>query len=184
VNIIKKIGIFAVLTVAGVAIASLYGALHNQVSYSVSSEYFTRFKFEQFDIPSSLPERIGAGFVGIQASWWMGLPIGIILALVGFIHKDANSMLRFTLQSFAVVATVTLAVGIIGLLYGWFYLSTQPLSEFSDWYIPSDLTSQSAFIAAGSMHNFSYLGGVIGMFFGAWWQIRSRRRRLLAKNAG
>jgi hypothetical protein len=29
-------------------IAGAYGALHNQISYSVASEYFQQFKFIQF----------------------------------------------------------------------------------------------------------------------------------------
>jgi len=182
-NTVKKIGAFVILSVCGVIVASLYGALHNQLSYSVSAEYFTRFKFEQFSIPIALPERVGAGLVGIRASWWMGLPIGIILGLVGFIHKEADSMLKFTFQSFAVVAVVTFVVGLTGLLYGVLYLSNLPLDEFADWYIPIGLNNVKAFISAGSMHNFSYLGGVVGLIVGIWWQIRSKKLMDLKENA-
>jgi hypothetical protein len=92
-------------------------------------------------------------------------------------------MLKFTLQSFAVVAIVTVVAGIFGLMYGVLYLSHMPSSEFSDWDIPGGLEDFGAFISAGSMHNASYLGGVIGLLFGVWWQIRSKRLSALAGNA-
>jgi hypothetical protein len=174
-NVIKKFAVLILLIFGGVVVASLYGAVHNQLSFTVSSEYFTAFKFRQFSIPPSWPQRSGAAFVGVLASWWMGLPIGFILGLVGLIHKNASSMLKFSLQSFTVVTIVTLAIGIVGLLYGFVYLSQLPLSEFSDWYIPPALNDSRAFIEAGSMHNFSYLGGVIGMFVGVWWQVRCKK---------
>lgn len=36
------------LCVVGSLIAGTYGILHDQVTYSIGPEYFTRFKFEQF----------------------------------------------------------------------------------------------------------------------------------------
>ncbi len=38
--------------------AGLFGAVHDQISYTLSYEYFTRFKFHQFHlVDSPLPER-------------------------------------------------------------------------------------------------------------------------------
>ena len=44
----KKLGIFIISIFIAVLLAGIYGMLHDQVTYSISPEYFTVFKFEQF----------------------------------------------------------------------------------------------------------------------------------------
>ena len=49
-------------------IAALFGALHNQVSFTLSDEYFTKFKFFQFGLSEfDVAPRILAAYVGILA---------------------------------------------------------------------------------------------------------------------
>ncbi len=86
-----KATLLPVLLVAGCLISGLYGMLHNQISYTVAPEYFHAFKFDQFAIPNGLHNRIGASIVGWQASWWMGLIIGVPILLVGLIMPDAKA---------------------------------------------------------------------------------------------
>ena len=62
-----KLALFPVLLAAACIVAGVYGALHNQISYSVSPEYFFAFKFHQFGIPEHLQNRIGASIVGCTA---------------------------------------------------------------------------------------------------------------------
>jgi hypothetical protein len=64
-----KFIIFVLLFIAICFISGIYGFLHDQISYTVSPEYFTHLKFHQFNIPNSLYNRIGAGIVGIMATW-------------------------------------------------------------------------------------------------------------------
>ena len=55
----------------GSAIAGLYGVIHDQITYSISAEYFTRLKFIQFrwaDI--GLPTRAFVAEIGFLATWW------------------------------------------------------------------------------------------------------------------
>ena len=74
----QKILVYLVFIAVAIVAAGLYGVLHNQISYTVSPEYFTRFKFVQFGLTElELPERVRASMVGFQASWWMGIPIGM-----------------------------------------------------------------------------------------------------------
>ena len=47
----EKILLFPLLLAAGCIISGLYGAFHNQISYTVSPDYFHAFKFDQFGIP-------------------------------------------------------------------------------------------------------------------------------------
>jgi len=108
----KKLLVYVLLVLIAVVLASLYGIIHNQISYTVSPEDFTKFKFRQFgfvDMP--FPERVLASMVGFLASWWMGIPIGLLVGAAGFIHKGHRRMFKVSLWSFAVVVVFTLLFG-------------------------------------------------------------------------
>lgn len=157
---------FIVLFFAAMIVAGLYGALHDQISYSVSAEYFTKFKYHQFgftDIP--LPDRAKAAAIGFLASWWMGIPIGLLVGAFGFIHRSAKVMLLSTLKAYGIVAVVALIVGLGGLSYGWFFASHQ-FEDYQGWYRPEGVLLQRNFLSVGHMHNFSYLGGLVGLLAG------------------
>ena len=167
---------FIVLLFSAMLIAGIYGALHDQISFTVSSEYFTKFKYHQFgfvDLP--LPHRVKAAMIGFLASWWMGLPIGLFVGVFGFIHKTARLMFIRSLKAFGVVAVVALAVGIVGLTYGWFFAS-HDLSDYNGWFRPEGLVNPAHFLSVGHMHNFSYLGGAIGLVAGVISQFYQRNR--------
>src|SRR5205814_10033702 len=107
-----KVALFPVLLIAACLTAGLYGALHNQISYTVSPDYFHAFKFHQFGIPEQLRGRVGASIVGWHASWWMGLFIGVPVLLVGLILPGWKVYLSRCLIAFAVVAGTALLVGL------------------------------------------------------------------------
>ena len=153
--------IFAAMLIAGV-----YGALHDQISFTVSSEYFTEFKYHQFGfVDSPLPDRVKAAAIGFLASWWMGVPIGLFVGVFGFLHKPARLMFTRSIRAFGIVAVVALVVGIGGLVYGWLFASHN-LADYDGWFRPEGLAHPAHFLSVGHMHNFSYLGGVIGMVAG------------------
>jgi uncharacterized membrane protein YsdA (DUF1294 family) len=116
-------------------LAGGYGALHNQISYTASHEYFSQFKFIQFALEQSpLPNRLKISIIGVLASWWMGIPLGIFLGCLGFIHNSAKKMFVFTVQAIGITIIVTLMVNLIGLGYGHVQTQTINLST-----IPSGL---------------------------------------------
>jgi hypothetical protein len=82
---VAKFILLPVLLGAGCLISGLYGALHNQISYSVSPDYFDAYKFIQFDVPVTLRDRVGASIVGWQASWWMAGTMHNFSYLGGFV---------------------------------------------------------------------------------------------------
>ena len=116
----NKAVIFLLFVPAALLTAGLFGAVHDQISYSVSSEYFTKFKFIQFGLQDpSVPERIRAAVVGFRASWWMGIPLGALCGVAGFIQRSPASMGRALTWSLPAMTAFTLAVALAGLAYGW-----------------------------------------------------------------
>ena len=114
--------------------------------------------------------------VGLLATWWMGIPTGMILGLTGLIHKDWKTMFRVTFKTFIVTILIAFATGLTGLAYGHFHLAHKPKSEFKNWRIPDNLIDFESFIKAGSMHNFSYLGGLTGLIGGLIYTFVQKRK--------
>jgi len=168
-----KFALFPVLLAAACVVAGLYGALHNQISYTVSSDYFHALKFHQFGITENLRNRIGASIVGWHASWWMGLFIGVPVLIVGLILPGSKMYASRCLMAFAVVAATALIVGLGALVYASYTLSEAPLPPY--WY-PAGVVDKVAFARAGTMHNFSYLGGFLGILSGSLYLIVERVR--------
>lgn len=181
----KLLALLLILLIAPI-IGGIYGGLHDQITYSVSEEYYTKFKFSQFGLDAwgmgqdvtmgKNPEiiltnpRAGAAIVGILATWWVGLIIGIVLGLVGLIHRNAKTMLKVTMRAFLLTMGIAFVTGLVGLLYGKMYLVSNP----PNWYLPDHLIHRESFIMAGSMHNFSYIGGLIGLIAGIIYSVKRR----------
>ena len=159
-------------------IGGLYGIIHDQITYTISPEYYTKFKFYQFGLVTAgdeaiLPNpRIQVSMVGFRATWWMGIPIGIILGLVGLVHQQARTMFQTTLKAFVVTILIAFLTGLVGLAYGFLVLKNSELS----WSMPDNLMDKTSYIAVGSMHNFSYLGGLTGLIGGIIYTLIQRKK--------
>ena len=116
--------------------------------------------------------RIEVSAVGFMATWWMGLPIGLVLGLVGLIHRNNKQMFLATMKAIIVTIIVAFTTGLVGLIYGKLYLANKGV----DWWLPENLIDTKNFIAVGSMHNFSYLGGLTGLLAGVIYIVRQKRK--------
>ena len=161
---VARLGAFTLFLLLAICAAALFGAVHDQISYTVSNEYFTRFKFLQFGLlDPAVPERVRAAVVGVLASWWMGIPVGLLCGAAGFIQRSASAMRRALLWTLAVVMGFTLLFALGGLVYGYFQTSTLDLANYSGWFIPPGLDQPRRFLCAGYMHNSAYIGGALGI---------------------
>jgi hypothetical protein len=145
-----KILLVPLLYCLGLVVAGAYGALHNQISYTVAPSYFHGHKFVQFGIPPEFHDRIGAAIVGWHASWWMGKYVGPPVILIALLVPGWKLYLSRTLIAMGVMVATTLCVGLAALAYS--------VTVCSD---------ADAFEHAGHMHNFSYLGGFLGILTGS-----------------
>lgn len=145
-------------------LAGFYGVIHDQLTYSISPEYFTRFKYGQsgFEPAWFGGHRPTLVVIGFLATWWVGLLIGIIFNLSG-LTLVARPMLVVTWRR-AVLLTfgITVVAGVIGYFYGRFVLPKTGVT----WWLPDYLQHPADFIAVGSIHHFSYGGGVVELLAG------------------
>ena len=124
----KKLLILLLIVLISPIIGGSYGILHDQLTYTISPEYYTKFKFYQFGLMDVGNEaifphpRIQVSVVGFMATWWMGLPIGLILGLVGLKHLNHKQMFLVTMKAISITIVVTFITGLIGLTYGKLYL--------------------------------------------------------------
>jgi hypothetical protein len=174
----KKLFVFILLFLIAIVLTGLYGMVHNQISYTVSPEYFTKYKFLQFGlVDTPLPERVRASMVGFLASWWMGIPIGFLVGVCGFIHEGHWRMFKVSLWSYVIVMGFTLVFGLCGLLYGWLRTRTINIADYqNNWFIPDDVVNLRRFLCAGYMHNSSYLGGTLAILVACAFQLVVRIR--------
>ncbi|TBX15441.1 hypothetical protein [Nioella sediminis] len=166
--------VLPVLIAFACLLAGLYGMVHNQISYTVGPDYFHAFKFHQFNIAEALPFRVGAAIVGWQASWWMGIVIGVPIAAIGLAMPSTGQMVRTFIGVSMMVVGITLVLGVASLA-----IPVDP-SQYHHFRIPSGVEDAEGFVRAGLMHSTSYLAGLIGLVAGVIFMlvavIRARRR--------
>jgi hypothetical protein len=151
-------------------IGGLYGALHDQLSYTISPAYFTHFKYLQFGFDPAWfgGHRPTVAVIGFLATWWVGAFIGIVLGLVCLRFRTPRWMIRMLMRSTGITLGVAALAALAGLFYAW--LQDPPLRAFV-----RGSTDPEAFHAVGTMHLFSYEGGMLGMLVATLWLLRQPR---------
>lgn len=147
-------GKIVLLSTAG---AVLYGILHDLVTAHVCVEYFSVFHPRIID--SRNPVAL-ALLWGVIATWWVGLPLGILSALAVTAGRRPVLPVRAFLRSFsrflAVLYVLTLSAGLCGaLVHGM--IPDRVLILYG---LPADKISGYRFCAWA--HETSYVGGFLG----------------------
>lgn len=156
-------------------IGGLYGIVHDQFTYTISPEYYTKFKFYQFGLWEERQymeegHRLNVAAVGFMATWWMGVPIGIIIGALGLIQTNARRMLAVSFLALGIVIVLAMLTGLAGLCVGYAF------EDAAGWWLPENLIHKRDFIAVGSMHNYSYLGGLAGLAAGIFYSVHRKRK--------
>src|SRR5690349_14785367 len=107
-------------SVLGALLAGCYGIVHDQVTYSISREYFTRLKFVQFRYADvGFPPRLLVAEIGFLATWWVGFIAAWFLARVAVGRCEPAQARRLILRGFAIVLGYTVVAGLFGYVAGW-----------------------------------------------------------------
>lgn len=179
---VKKILLLLLILVLSPLIGGFYGILHDQVTYSVSPEYFTKFKFYQFGLKIFIlgDQRVGAMLVGILAAWWMGLIIGLIQGALSLLF-DARSMFGRWFRALMITMGIAVVTPVVAVSV-WLVIQKLSPSPAETIYLPAfvpdgiKVDDAKAFAAVGVIHNFSYIGGLLGLIAGCWYMIVKYRK--------
>jgi hypothetical protein len=148
----------------GALVAGGYGMVHDQLSYSISSEYFTKMKFEQFAYADfGLPRRCYVSIIGFLATWGVGFIGGWLLGRFGLAAMPPTERRKRTVQAFAIVLGVAMIVGAIGLTLGTIVASGNGLSAWREYEEVLELQNLRGFVIVAYLHWAGYLGAAIGI---------------------
>jgi hypothetical protein len=151
--------------------AVTYGIVHDQVTARICVEYFTIGHPPL--IPSESPTLLALAW-GVVATWWVGLPLGVLVAAAaraGRLPKvPARDVRRSVYRLLLVMAGCALAAGLIGymLASSGAITLTGPLGAL----VPRD--AHEGFLVDLWAHSASYASGLIG---GIVVCVRTYRRR-------
>jgi hypothetical protein len=149
------------LTIIGMSILAcvIYGIAHDQITARLCVEYFTIFHAPVFGTDN--PTLLGIGW-GILATWWVGLFLGVPLAVVSragrLPKRSAADLIRPIAILMGVVAGVATVAGIVGFIAasnGWIWMVEPWASR-----IPPD--RHILFLTDLWAHNASYGAGFVG----------------------
>ncbi len=169
---------FVKVVILGVVVACVYGIAQNQVTARVCVEYFTIGHPPVFRTDS--PTLLAFGW-GIIATWWVGLPLGLLVALASRVGGWPQLAWRDLLWP---VAIVLLAMGLVALLAGlagYFFGRAngvwllEPLASR----VPAE--KHVLFLADLWAHIAAYAAGFLGGVGLCIWCIVVRGRRAVAK---
>lgn len=161
-----------------IASAVGYGIVHDQITARICIEYFTIGHPRLID--SESPSVLGL-FWGVAATWWVGLPLGVGLAIAARAGRrpklDVAHLVRPILGLLGCALAIAAIAGVIGFAtaeMGVFEL-IEPLASR----VPRN--RHTVFLADGWAHGGSYLAGSVG---GIVLCVRTwRRRATVATNA-
>jgi hypothetical protein len=160
----------------GAVVAGSYGALHDQVSYAISPEYFTRLKFQQFSYADfGWPPRAFAGEVGFLASWWVGLLGGWVLARFGLDEMIPPQRRKTTIIAFMIVLGTAALSGLTGALLGTATTANGHLDDWRDWQQRLNIEDLRGFAIVAWLHAAGYLGALAGVILAVLYVRRCRR---------
>ena len=104
----------------------------------------------------------------------MGIVIGIVLIPLGLMIRGKANYFWSMIRTFGIVALTTLIVGLVALSISFVIVDPETVGEFTRY--NNEIDNDAAFARAGTMHNVSYFGGLVGIITGAVAIFRQRKR--------
>ena len=162
---------FVLLLLLACTTAGIFGALHNQLSYSIGPSYFHDFKFIQFAVAPDLQSRIGASLVGWRSSWWMGLLIGIPAFGLAMVLVPRQHTVLLCIGALFLALFCAVIGALTGILLGFVADDITVLKDAM-----ASMPEDVGFRRAALMHEGSYRGAQIGGLIALWTIWRARRK--------
>lgn len=158
------------IALVGAAVAGTYGALHDQISYAISPEYFTKLKAPQFWYADfGWPERVFAAEVGFIACAAVGLCAGWFLARAGLAAIPTPARRKHLAIAFGIMLLTTMLSGLTGGLIGWAVTRQSDLSSWSEFQRLLELNDLPGFVIVAYLHAAGYIGALVGLLLAIWY---------------
>lgn len=153
----------------------VYGTVHDQITVRLCPAYFTEWYFhaEVFQHPNLTVVGL---FWGIVATWWVGLILGVPIAIVSIYGAVEWWTWRRSVKPLVLLIIslwITAAIGYWTSILLSFRADSEALGYFPE--TDQDLLRFSSVLVA---HNVSYVAGAIGGLLIAWW-IHCQRKKLV-----
>ena len=176
-SLYRKLSLLLIFLGISILGASIFGIIHDQITYTISKEYYTFLKFCQFFSHSYQEDiRWYVSLVGILATWWVGIPIGLALGLIGINKSNYNQLFKLKLKSLLRVLLITCSISLFGALIGFIwleYINDMPLYiGIQSSFFCTEIKSQDDFdyynfLWVGIIHTASYIGVGLGLLIAA-----------------
>jgi hypothetical protein len=157
----------------GALFASLYGIVHDQITYSLSFEYFETVKFAQFSYSDfGAPKRIFVAEIGVLATWWVGFFCVWFVGRTVIRRVDAAAAAAVMRRAIWLVMACAAAGGVFGALIA---LSANDALIRYVWFVmlaEHGIQDSARFSLVACIH----YGGYLGALFGTVWEIRAAAR--------
>jgi hypothetical protein len=173
---------FRQATIGGL-VAGCYGVVHDQITYSISQEYFTRFKFAQFHFADfGFPTRVFVAEIGFLATWWVGFLVAWFMARLTVPTFPRALAFRLNLRGFILLLAFAVGAGAIG--YGLGLCHGADYAAWDGWKARLGVLDLPSFVRVAYVHNASYLGGLVGLVAALLYLRKAKQRSLAGQSAG
>ncbi len=166
---------------AGIVAGALYGVVNDQITITISPEYFSVFKHRQF-LPlldsmrvADAPIRVQAIVIGISASWWVGQILGFFVGIASaFGTTDPIPMSRV----YRVLASVIMVTLVCSAIAGvWAFVQEPSIQPTADqWPFLTGISDVRHAFAVGAWHDTAYVSAPISTLAGCAWMLVIRKR--------
>jgi hypothetical protein len=147
----------------GAVVAACYGIIHDQVTYSISPEYFTKMKFQQFHYANfGFPKRVFVAEVGVLATWWVGFIAAWFMARIVVPVVEPARRFKYILRGIGIMFAIAFAGSVTGCILGPQRIHDPNMDNWIG-YEAMGVQDLKAFVHVAYIHNASYIGGLCGL---------------------
>lgn len=152
------------ITLIGGALAGAYGVVHDQFTYAISPEYFTKLKFNQFHYADlGLGDRAFVSMIGFLATWWVGSVAAWLLARRLLPSQPRARAYRQIRQGFLCVFACAATFALLGYALGLVRGAGADYSAWEGALRRLEVVDTWSFVRVACIHNAGYLGGLVGV---------------------
>ena len=166
---------FIKIVILSILAAVTYGMVHDQITARICVEYFTlgHPKIIESTDPTAL-----AFAWGVVATWWVGLPLGVVLGMAALVGSWPRLSARQLIKPLACLLLVMFVGAAAAGVVGYFTRNNYILDPELSAQLSSD--TQDRFIVNGFAHSASYFlgewGGLVLSGVVLWRRSRLARR--------